>query len=350
VTVSYTGTTTPCVTIEDAIAMNRVESPRRAQRGNVAGAFAAAGASHTLEGEIHIAGQYHFYMETQTTVAIPMEDGGLRIITSTQSPSSVQSSVASTVSMPLNKVIVEMKRAGGGYGGKISNATPYACAAAFAAHKHRREVRLVSNIKDNMTSTGKRSPWRFQYRVAFDASGRVTAVSGTVYTANWRATNDFQRCYDIPNWDVSGINCNVEAPPNTWMRSPTELGECTFMNEIMDHVARQLNMPAERSLSLCLSLSLSLCLSLTLCAHTGSALSTWRSLPLAAECRTFRASSRRFSAQPIWTVAVSKWRVSISRTHGGSAASPPSLLSTTLAGAARHRTVPSSMSTRTAPS
>ena len=262
VTVTYTGAGTPCVTIEDAIAMNRVESPRRAQRGNVAGAFAAAGASHTLEGEIHIAGQYHFYMETQTTVAIPMEDGGLRIITSTQSPSSVQSSVASTVSMPLNKVIVEMKRAGGGYGGKISNATPYACAAAFAAHKHRREVRLVSNIKDNMTSTGKRSPWRFQYRVAFDASGRVTAVSGTVYTANWRATNDFQRCYDIPNWDVSGINCHVEAPPNTWMRSPTELGACTFMNEIMDHVARQLNMPAERSLSLCVSLCLSLSVSL----------------------------------------------------------------------------------------
>jgi xanthine dehydrogenase/oxidase len=246
VTVTYTGTTTACVTIEDAIAMQRVDPPRRSHRGDCNSAFAAAGASGTLEGEIDIAGQYHFYMETQTSVAIPMEDDGLRVICSTQSPSSVQSSVASTISMPLNKVIVEMKRAGGGYGGKISNATPYACAAAFAAHKHRREVRLVSNIKDNMTSTGKRSPWKFQYRVAFTPTGRVTAVSGTVYTANWRATNDFQRCYDIPNWDVSGIKCNVEAPPNTWMRSPTELGECTFMNEIMDHVAMQLNMPAEQ--------------------------------------------------------------------------------------------------------
>ena len=186
------------------------------------------------------------YMETQTSVAIPMEDDGVRVLCSTQSPSSVQSSVASTISMPLNKVIVEMKRGGGGYGGKIANATPYACSAAFAAHKHRREVRLVSNIKDCMTSTGKRCPWKFEYRVAFTPQGKVTAVSGTVYATNWRATNDFARCYDIANWDVTGVTCNVDAPQNTWMRSPTELGECTFINEVMDHVATQLRMPAEQ--------------------------------------------------------------------------------------------------------
>ena len=55
-----------------------------------------------------------------------------------------------------------------------------------------------------------------------------------------------QRCYDIANWDVSGIACNIDAPQNTYMRSPTELGECTFMNEIMDHVAMQCNLPAEQ--------------------------------------------------------------------------------------------------------
>lgn len=62
VTVTYTGTTTPCVTIQDAIAMNRVDSPRRSHRGDVASAFAAAGETGTLEGEIDIAGQYHFYV------------------------------------------------------------------------------------------------------------------------------------------------------------------------------------------------------------------------------------------------------------------------------------------------
>eukprot|EP01051_Picozoa_sp_SAG22_P018760 SAG22_NODE_3256_length_1826_cov_1.925304_1_plen_199_part_10 len=182
--------------------------------------------------------------------------------------------MAAACSLPLNKVIVEMKRGGeamvlpfhclfttfhcalefvclslptgGGYGGKISNATPVAVAAAFAAHKHRRPVRLVTSIKDCLTSTGKRSPWKFTYRVGCDATGRVTAVTGTVYTAQWRATTDFARCYDIPNWDVSGINCNTDAPRNTWMRSPTELGECTFMNEVMDCVATGLQLPAEQ--------------------------------------------------------------------------------------------------------
>ena len=71
VTVSYTGTTTPCVTIEDAIAMNRVDSPRRAQRGDVASAFAAAGERGTLEGEIDIAGQYHFYVRIRLSGCTP---------------------------------------------------------------------------------------------------------------------------------------------------------------------------------------------------------------------------------------------------------------------------------------
>lgn len=50
----------------------------------------------------------------------------MKVLSSTQAPSSVQSSVAHSLGLPLNKVIVSVKRAGGGYGGKISNATVFA--------------------------------------------------------------------------------------------------------------------------------------------------------------------------------------------------------------------------------
>ena len=238
VVATYEAAQTPVVTIGSAIAAGRLGAPGKHTTGDVPAAMAAA--PHNFEGLIDISGQYHFYMETQTSVAIPMEDDGVFVYCSTQSPSSVQHSVAEACQLPLNKVIVDMKRGGGGYGGKITNATPIAVSAAFAAHRHRRPVRLVTSIKDCMTSTGKRSPWRFEYRVACNADGKITALSGTCYTAQWRATKDFARCYDIANWDVTGINCEIDAPNNTWMRSPTELGECTFMNEVMDHVATEL--------------------------------------------------------------------------------------------------------------
>lgn len=244
-TVQYTEVTAPCVTIVDAIAQGKVDAPRHHSVGDVASAFAAAGAAHTVQGEIELAAQYHFYMETQTSVARPMEDDGVQVICSTQGPSMVQSAIATALELPLNKVIVSVKRAGGGYGGKITGASTYAVAAAFAAHRHRTECRLIGNIVDNMASTGKRCPWKFEYKVSFTATGQVTAVQGTVYCGNWRPSTNFMRCYSIPNWDVQGINCHLNAPDNTYMRAPTELGECTFMNEIMDHVATALQLPAE---------------------------------------------------------------------------------------------------------
>ena len=58
----YTDVATPCVTIVDAIAQGKVDAPRHHSVGNVAAAFAAAGAAHNVQGEIELAAQYHFYV------------------------------------------------------------------------------------------------------------------------------------------------------------------------------------------------------------------------------------------------------------------------------------------------
>lgn len=146
VQVTYTDRADAVVTIEQAIAADgRTEQPSHHTAGDAAAALAAA--AHTFEGSIDISGQYHMYMETQTSVATPMEDDGLFLQVSTQSPASVQNAVAAACNLPQNKVIINMQRAGGGYGGKISNATPIAVACGYAAFKHRRPVRLVTSIK-----------------------------------------------------------------------------------------------------------------------------------------------------------------------------------------------------------
>ena len=121
VAVEYSGEKKPVVSIDQAIAaggeylthdaMDRETkkmTPMGTQRGDVAAAEAKA--AHTAEGVVYASGQYHFHIETQSVVAVPMEDDGLRLHSATQCASTVQTAVAAAIGVQQNKVIVETKR------------------------------------------------------------------------------------------------------------------------------------------------------------------------------------------------------------------------------------------------
>ena len=91
-------------------------------------------AKHIIEGELEIGGQEHFYLETQVSSAIPTEDGGMQVFSSTQNPTEVQHKVAQVLNLPINKVVVEIRRMGGGFGGKETQAAIPACIAAVIAN------------------------------------------------------------------------------------------------------------------------------------------------------------------------------------------------------------------------
>eukprot|EP01043_Picozoa_sp_COSAG02_P012225 COSAG02_NODE_469_length_21727_cov_64.506334_11_plen_552_part_00 len=147
--------------------------------------------------------------------------------------------------MSQNKVIIETKRCGGAFGGKLDNSVPGAVAVSFAAHKHRRECRMQLGIRDNMNTLGKRCPFKLSYKVCCDSDGKITAVSGTSYGDNSGPPTDFAMAYGIANWDVKGVQCNTNTPKNTAMRAPTHLGEELFIETIIDHVATLVGKPAE---------------------------------------------------------------------------------------------------------
>ena len=241
VKVQYTGVKKPIVNIDDAVAAGGAYAVAGTGRngptvkGDVDTAFAAA--AHTAEGEVNILGQYHFHMETQTAVAVPTQADGLVMTCSTQAPSVVQSACAAAINVPQNKVVVDTVRVGGAFGGKSSNNIPLAVAVAVGAHKHRRECRMQMSIEENMRSTGKRCPFKLTYKVGCSADGHITAVSGTVYSENWQTPTEFAEDYDVPNWHVSGVECNTMTPQNTYMRAPTRLACKTMIESIVDHVA-----------------------------------------------------------------------------------------------------------------
>lgn len=109
----------PSVTVEDALSCDETVLPDYAIGRGDAGAEIAA-APLVLEGRFRIGGQEHFYLEGQVALAVPGEGGQMLVHASTQHPTEVQHVVGRVLGLPDAFVTCEVRRMGGGFGGKES--------------------------------------------------------------------------------------------------------------------------------------------------------------------------------------------------------------------------------------
>ncbi|HAV03585.1 MAG TPA: xanthine dehydrogenase molybdopterin binding subunit, partial [Pseudomonas sp.] len=144
------------------------------KRGDSATALASA--PRRLQGSLHIGGQEHFYLETQVSSVMPTEDGGMIVYTSTQNPTEVQKLVAEVLGVPMNKIVIDMRRMGGGFGGKETQAAGPACLCAVIAHLTGRPTKMRLPRMEDMTMTGKRHPFYVEYDVGFDDDGLLHGI------------------------------------------------------------------------------------------------------------------------------------------------------------------------------
>ncbi|MHA6691131.1 xanthine dehydrogenase molybdopterin binding subunit [Devosia sp. A449] len=157
-----------------------VTDPLKLERGDVAAGL--AGAPRRVKGSIEIGGQDHFYLEGQISMAVPGEDEDVTLYSSTQHPSEVQLMVAAVLGIRHHAVTVNIRRMGGGFGGKESQGNLFAVVAALAAKKWNRACKIRPDRDDDMTATGKRHDFVVDYDVGYDDSGKIHAVDA-VYGA-----------------------------------------------------------------------------------------------------------------------------------------------------------------------
>lgn len=132
--------------------------------------------NNTISGSLSIGGQEHMYLEGQVSVAVPDEEDRMKIYTSSQHPSEVQKLVAEVLAVKLHRVMVDMRRMGGGFGGKETQAAQWACIAALLAQRNKRAVKLRLPRFTDMHVTGKRHPFDNAFSVAFNDSGKIEAT------------------------------------------------------------------------------------------------------------------------------------------------------------------------------
>ena len=219
------------VTMEEAIAAQSFHhwEQNTISKGDVASVFSAPD-SLVVEGSMRTGAQEHFYLETQATIAIPTgEDGEMKIIASTQNPTLTQLTVASVLGVQANKVVVSVKRMGGGFGGKETRSVPITAVVAVAAAQTGRPVRIMLDRDEDMAVSGWRHPFLGNYKVAFNKEGKVLAADVDLYNnAGWtmdlsfsvmeRAMFHSDNSYLVPNLRVRGHCCKTNLPSNTAFR------------------------------------------------------------------------------------------------------------------------------------
>jgi xanthine dehydrogenase large subunit len=164
------------LTVDDAMAAKShfEDGPRIYQRGDAAAAIVAA--PHKADGSFEIGGQEHFYLEGQAALVFPQEGGDMVVHSSSQHPTEIQHKVAEAIGAHMNGVRVEVRRMGGGFGGKESQGNALACACAVVARATGRPAKMRYDRDDDMVVTGKRHDFRIDYRVGFDDDGRILGV------------------------------------------------------------------------------------------------------------------------------------------------------------------------------
>ena len=214
--------------IESARRANAVlTEPHVIRRGDVDAALHAA--SEVVSAKTENGYQDHFYLETQAALALPGEDGCVHLYSSTQHPTEVQKMVAHVLGVPANKVVCEVPRMGGAFGGKESQATPYACLAALAARRTGRPVKVWLDRGHDMRQTGKRHPFQAEYAAGFGADGVLSALRvDIVANGGWsidltpaivdRALFHLDNAYYLEHVDFVGQSVRTNLPSNTAFR------------------------------------------------------------------------------------------------------------------------------------
>ena len=240
----------PMLSIEEAWQKESyVSPPHTMARGDVNAGLARA--PHRLSGELRIGGQDHFYLEGQVAMALPQEDGDMLVLSSTQHPTEVQKMVAQVLGRPMNAVTVEVRRMGGGFGGKETQPAIFAAIAAVLATKARRPVKLRLDRDDDMMITGKRHDFLARYEAGYDDEGRLLALDMALaaragHVADLspaivdRAMFHADNCYHIEDVRISGFACKTNTQSNTAFRGFGGPQGMLAIENVIDEIARSL--------------------------------------------------------------------------------------------------------------
>lgn len=227
--------------------------PRTFRIGDTSTAWSQC--THIFEGRTETNGQEHLYIETQGAYALPLENGAIRIYSSTQGPTAVQRTAAKVLNVPMHQLEVDTTRLGGGFGGKEDQATTWGVLCALACYHLKRPIKYSLHRMEDMRMTGKRHPYSSDFKIGLNEDLKIIAYEATFYQ-NAGAAADLSpavmertlfhctNSYFIPHVKATAYSCRTHLPPNTAFRGFGGPQGMFVIEAAIAHAAEQLKIPA----------------------------------------------------------------------------------------------------------
>lgn len=244
----------PVLTLEEAMSKGNLMQPLHAiTAGDPEKEF--LNCNHIMEGRFTTGGQEHWYLETQTCLCVPGEGSHFKVYSSTQHPAETQKIIAQVLGLKVNQVEVEVKRLGGGFGGKETQGNHVAAWCALLAYKTRKPVKIHLDRQTDQVITGKRHRMIADYKAGFSNEGRIIALDIGI-NLDGGATTDLSvaildralfhadNAYFVPNMKVTGSIYKTNLPPNTAFRGFGAPQGMAVIENIIDRIARFLKKDA----------------------------------------------------------------------------------------------------------
>jgi len=221
-------------------------SVSRYSRGEVEAAL--AGSTHVVAEVFQTQRIEHAFVEPESTMAAPVEGGGLYVWSGGQGVWDDRNQIASVLGIASDLVTVELVSNGGAFGGKedMSNQAQ----TALAAHLLGRPVRCTLSREESLLMHPKRHPIRMAYRAGCDAEGHLTALwvrmigdSGPYASVGMkvleRAAGHASGPYAVPEIDVEATAVRTNNPVCGAFRGFGANQAQFAMEGVMDRLAEQ---------------------------------------------------------------------------------------------------------------
>ena len=249
-------TTKPILNLDDAYKQKSfLEDPMILEKGNVKKDMSQS--DYRLSGDFEIGGQDHFYLETHVAMTFPDENDEYVVWSSTQHPTEVQHGVGKVLNIPSAKIDSKVRRLGGGFGGKESQATIFAAMSALGAYITQKPVKIRLNRHNDMTASGKRHDFKVYFTAGFTVDGKIQALdikllsnggnvldlSGPVMT---RALTHLDNCYFIKSLKAIGYVCKTNTVSNTAFRGFGGPQGMLAIENILYSVSQHLQKPIDK--------------------------------------------------------------------------------------------------------
>ncbi|KAH9639155.1 hypothetical protein HF086_018223 [Spodoptera exigua] len=246
VTATYANVKDPLLDVKQTIN----NSERSTQFTKIAATDTGTDVVEVIKGFNEVHGQYHYVMETLTTVVKP-SDEGLEVYCSTQWMEGVQLMISRALNLSQNQVDVHTRRCGGAYGLKLSRSSQGAIAAALTVHKLNRPCRFIQSLTTNTRALGKRLPACADFEAGVNSTGVIQYINYEIHEDNGYKKNEqftqlgegqFNNAYNRARWNYTSFDSITDTAKNTWARAPGTLEHVAMAELVMEQIAYEMNL------------------------------------------------------------------------------------------------------------